>query len=70
MVVSCPLGVKSSPRMGKTGDENKCMETERCTRLLVRIVSKNVKCPLNHLEIGQYTARNVTRNIDLRQDIN
>ncbi len=68
MVIHRPHGESFSLSRGEIGDRKKCTETEKCTKRLVRIVKKNVKCPLNHLKIDRYTVRNAIRNTDHRED--
>jgi hypothetical protein len=46
-----------------------CTKIEKCTKQLVRIVNKNVKYHLNHLEIGQFTVGNAIKNTNLPEEI-
>jgi hypothetical protein len=45
------------------------MVTKRCTRQSALIVAKNVKFHSNPMELGQYTAENVTQKEDPLDDI-
>ena len=57
------------PNVGKNRRRYKCMEQEKCTRQLVPIAEKSVKCRSNRAVIDLCTAGNVIKNIDHQEDI-